>query len=323
MRRRQATRSIAILAAASVTGVYARSVNRPLRVGYLGNALPTTAELRAHDDAFRSEMRRLGWVEGSNIVYEFRFAEGVQERYIAIAREFVSMRVDLIAAMGTAAATFAKQETSTIPIVFIAAEPVEYGLVASLARPGGNLTGFGVLVDPLMGKRMQILTQAVSGIRRIAYLGMNESKSVDIAKASAKTLQRELLLAQVVERPEDLPSAISSAPSADAWLVDDYPMFTAHRGLIIELLEAQRKPTVFSSISWMREGGLMAYSADTVDMRRRAAGYVDRILRGVKPRDLPVQEPVRYLLGINLRTAHRLGITLARSVLLQADELIQ
>jgi putative ABC transport system substrate-binding protein len=130
-------------------------------------------------------------------------------------------------------------------------------------------------------------------------------------------------LSAQVAQPQDLPGAISSAPTAHAWLVDDYPMFNAHRSQIIELIEAQRKPAMYSSVSWMRDGGLLAYSADALDIWRRAAGFVDRVLRGAKPGDMPVEEPVRYLLGVNLAAARRLGIAIARDVLLQADELVQ
>lgn len=259
--------------------VRAQRRSTPLRIGYLGNLPPTSPESRAVVDAFVSELRRLGWDEPGNVIFEFRFANGMGEQFLPLARELVASKVDVIAAMTTAAATAAKKATSKIPVVFIAAEPVENGLIGSLSRPGGNLTGMSLALDALIGKRLQLLTQAVAGITRIAYLGVGEEKTVDLV--------------------------------------------SPHRAQITKLIAAQRAPAMFSALAWVREGGLLAYSEDAVDLWHRAAGYVDHILRGAKPGDLPVEEPTRFILAVNLRTARSLGITVQRTVLLQASEVIE
>ena len=249
MRRRRINVSLCSLVLATAAGVRAQADSSGARrIGYLGNLPPNSAESRAVVDAFRLEMRRLGWIEGSTVIYEFRFADGANERFAQLARDLTASRVDLIAAMTTNAAIAAKAATSTIPIVFIAGEP---------------------------------------------------------------------------ESPDELPLAIRSASHADAWLVDEYPMFNAHRARIIELIALQRKPAIYSSRAWVREGGLMAYSDDAVDMWRRAAGHVDRVLRGTKPADIPVEEPTRYILSINQKTARTLGITIDKATILRADEVLE
>lgn len=310
------------LAFAATLDSQAQPSGRPVRIGYLGSNPPDTPDRRARIDSFRSEMDLLGWTQGSRVGYEFRFAAGADERFLPLARELVAAKVDLIVAITTPAAFAAKEATATIPVVFIAADPVEYGLVDSLARPGGNLTGLAVLADALMSKRMQLLTEAVPGISRVAYLGMNEGRSVQLAQRSAKTLNLELLSVQV-ERAENLARAIGTVPRADGWLVDDYVMFSAHRRQIVELIAAQRKPAVYSLIPFVHSGGLMAYGTNLERMMRQVASYVDRILRGTKPYDLPVEQPTRLVLAVNLRTARDLGVTIARSVLLQADEVVE
>ena len=322
LQRRRVNAGISSLCLTGAFSARILSAGRPQRIGYLGNLSFTAAQPREVFVAFQTEMTRRGWVAGRNVVYEFRFADGATERFPQLARDLVAANVDLIAAMTTDAARAAKAATATIPIVFIAAEPVEYGLVASLARPGANLTGMALMIDQLLGKRMQLLTQVIPGISRVAYLGMNERKSIEIARASAEVLKLQLLLADA-QSADDIPRAVASASQADGWLVDEYPMFNANRGRIIELISAQRKPAVFSSVAWVRDGGLLGYSEDAVDTWRRAAGHVDRILRGAKPADLPVEESTRFVLSVNLQTARLLGIAIDKRLLLQANEVIE
>ena len=300
----------------------AQRTGKLVRIGYLGNDGPETQEGRRMVDAFLSEMVRIGWVEGRRVVYEFRFASGVYERFGAQAQELVAAKVDLIVATSTRCAIAAKQTTSNIPVVFIAGDPIENGLIASLARPEGNLTGLASLADPLLAKRMQLLTQAVPGIARVAYLGVNETRTVQVVQATAKALKVELLLAHA-QGPDDVARAIRSGARADAWLVDTYEIFNSQRTRIVELIAAQNQPAIYSQIPWVHAGGLMAFAASLEDMHRRAAGYVDRLLRGAKPADLPVEEPREFVLAVNLKTAHGLGIKLARSVMLQASEVIE
>ena len=296
--------------------------DRVRRIGYLGNVSPVAAEPRERVDAFRAAMRERGWSEGTDLRYEFCFADGNPNRFAGFMRELVALKVDLIAAMTTDAALAAQDATSTIPIVFIAAKPVEYGLVASLRRPERNLTGVVEVVDLLLNKRIQLFVQALPAIARLAFLTTNPPGAAGRTQAAANALGLELVVAQC-RAADDLPRALESAAArADAWLVDDDALFDAHRARIVDAIAGQRKPAMYASPAWVRAGGLMAYAADEIDMLRRAADYADRILRGARPAELPVEEPTRFVLAMNLKTARQLGVALADSVLLQADEVI-
>jgi putative ABC transport system substrate-binding protein len=270
-------------------------------------------------------MRRFGWVEGENLTYDFRFANGDASLYKGFAQELVRAKFDLIAAMNTGAATAAKIASSEIPIVFVAEAPVENGLVKSLRSPGGNATGVSLMLGALVGKRIQILTQAVNGIKRLAYLGVGEQRTIDVARTAATALGVSLMPIDALPNGVsfELPQAIAQGAGADAWLVDDYAAFYSQRSQIFELIAAQRKPAMYTVPYWVKEGGLLAYAQDTVALFSSAAGHVDRILRGAKPSDLPVEEPTKFVFAVNLQTARALGITIPGSVLLQANEIIQ
>ena len=267
-------------------------------------------------------MRQLGWVEGGNFSYEFRFANGDAKLYAGFARELVAARVDVIAAMNTPAAVAARNATADIPIVMVAEQPVEYGLIESLQRPGGNVTGVSLALLPLIPKRVQILTQAVSGIRRIAYLGVGVERNVEAVRTAANALGVDVI-ALDARASSDLATAIGQGARADAWLVDDYPLFYPQRSQIFNSIAAQRKAAMYTVPYWVKEGALFAYAQDTDALFSRAAGYVDRILRGRRPSELPVEEPTHFVFVVNLITARSLGLTLPRSILLQATELIQ
>jgi putative ABC transport system substrate-binding protein len=306
----------------------AQPSRKTVRVGFLGPAVPDNDGRELFGD-FRSAMERLGWVEGSRLQYVLGLPgeaagnpESTEARIAATAQKLVAAKVDLIVAMSTPCATGAKSATATIPIVFLAGEPVENGLVASLARPGSNVTGVTYHADSLSDKRMQLLKQAFPAIRRMAYLTPIEGKAYRAAQIAAKKLDVEVSLA-VVERAEDLERVFNAAPQADAWIIEDYSMFVPLKERIVGLVASSRKPAVYGDRYWVEAGGLMAYSDDRADWPRRVAALVDRVLRGARPAELPVDQPTRFLLVINRKTARALDVTIAQSVMVQADEVIE
>ena len=301
------------------------------RIGYLApNVVTANARLF---EAFRQGLRDLGYVEARNLLIEVRSAEGKSERLAASAAELVALKVDVIvSAGGTLAALAAKQATRTIPIVFVSVgDPVTSGLVSSLARPGGNVTGLSLLFPDLVGKCLQQLKQAVPGVSRVAVLSQpgavperTEQDILDGAEAAAKALNVRL---QFVEArgPSDFDRAFSDMTKAraDALTVLSTPVFAGAARRLGDLASKHRLPTAFSFREYVDAGGLMSYGPNLADLSRRAATYVDRILTGAKPSDLPVEQPTKFELVINLKTAKALGRTIPRSLLLRADEVIQ
>ena len=321
-------RALAMVGAgyAMTTMLGAQPAGKTAYVGFLGPVVPD-AQGRELFNMLRSEMERLGWAEGSHIEYVLRLPGGFVNRDLAstrtaaLAQELVAARVGLIIAMSTPCARAAKSATATIPIVFLAEDPVETGLVASLARPTGNATGVTYHIDSLLAKRTQLLTQAVGGIRRIAFLGP-DGTLYHTAQTAGKALNVELILVRV-ERAEEIESAFSSAPEVDAWMIEDYSTFVPHIARIVELVAKAKKPAIYGDKEYVLAGGLMSYTDDRENWPRHVASFVDRILRGAKPAELPVLEPARFLLAINQKAAHSLGINIASSVMLQADEVIE
>jgi putative ABC transport system substrate-binding protein len=272
-------------------------------------------------------------VEGRNIVTEIRSAEGKPERLPALAAELIALKVDVIvAAGGTSAALAAKQATKTIPIVFPAADdPVTSGLVASLARPGGNLTGLALLSPELVGKCLEQIKEAVPWVSRVAVLWQPgtapERAEKDIlqeADLAAGALGLRLPLVRA-RGPEDFPRAFAEIKrrQADALTVLSSPVFVAERRRIAELAIKNRLPTVFAFRSYVDAGGLMSYGPNIADLFRRAATYVDKILKGAKPADLPVEQPTTFELAVNLKTAKALGLTIPSSMLGRATHVIE
>ncbi len=299
------------------------------RIGYLAGSLAAAPHV---PEAFLQGLRDLGYVEGRNVVIEYRSAEGKLERLPALAAELVALKVDVIVASGTLAALAAKQATSTLPIVFSpAADPVGSGLVTSLARPGGNVTGLSVLAPELVGKRLELLTQAVPGVTRVAALwqpgAFGERTEKDILKR-AEVAARELgVQLQFVEArgPADFDRAFSDMTRARGGALTVFPsnMFNSERRRLVDLAAKNRLPAVYGVREVVDAGGLMAYGPNLADLYRRAATYVDKILRGAKPADSPVEQPTKYELVINLKTAKALGLTIPPSLLGRADEVIQ
>jgi len=306
---------------------YAQPQGKVWRIGILETVSP---ELNAANlDAFQQGLRELGYVEGRNFVIEYRSADGRSERFPSLAAELVGLKVDLIVTRGTPASLAAKRATRTIPVVMAnAGEPVETGLVISLARPGGNVTGLSSLTVRLEAKRLGLLRELVPGITRIAALYNMSSpanppqwKEIETA-ARSLSVQPQLL---DVRKPEDFGPAFDAATRqrADGLIVGQEGLLQANRKLIVQLAAEHRLPAIYRSKEFIEVGGLMAYGPSYPDLYRRAATYVDKILKGAKPGDLPVEQPTKFELIINLKTAKTLAITIPQSLLLRADEVIQ
>ncbi len=299
------------------------------RIGYLSINLAANPHLR---EAFLQGLRDLGYVEGRDVVIEDRSAEGKLERFPALAAELVALKVDVIVAPGTPQALAAKQATRTIPIVFTAAfDPVTDGLVTSLARPGGNVTGLATLSSELVGKNLEQLKQAVPGVSRVAILwqpgGMGERTEKDMLKGVEVTARALGVRPQFVEArgPADFDRAFSEMTRARAGTltVVGSSMFVSERRRLVDLAAKHRLPAVYAQRAYVDVGGLMSYGPDVADLFRRAATYVDKILRGARPADLPVEQPTKFELVINLKTAKALGLTIPQSLLLRADQVIE
>jgi putative ABC transport system substrate-binding protein len=298
------------------------------RIGLLGNDPVGGAHLL---EAFRQGLRDLGYVEGRNVVIEYRWAEGKFERLPALTAELVELKVDVILATTVLTAVVAKQAIKTIPIVFFAAaDPIRSGLVTSLARPGGNVTGLSVLSPELIGKRLELLKQAVPGIRRVAVLwepdGGGERTDKDMLKRAEVAGQALGVRPQYVEArgAADFDSAFSdmTRAHADALTVLPSPMFfNERRG--VDLAAKHRLPAGYPWREGADAGGLISYGPSIADLYRRAATYVDKILKGAKPGDLPIEQPTKFELMINLKTAKALGLTIPQSLLRQADQVIE
>jgi len=295
------------------------------RIGFLSTD-PLPAQLW---EALLDGLRERGYSEGRNLVFERRFSEGHAERFPALAAELVQLRVDCIIVPTTPAALAAKHATQTIPIVMTTAiDPVGGGLVASLARPGGNLTGLSVLAPELSGKRLELLQEVVPGTTRVAVL-WNAANPANAAawhetQAAAGALGLRLH-AQEVRDAQDLESAFARMAQAhpEALLVLEDALINMHRPQIAEFVTQQHLPSVFVHREWVVAGGLMSYGPSLPDLFRRAATYVDKLLKGAKPADLPVEQPMKFELVINLKTAQALGLTIPPSVLFQADEVMR
>jgi putative tryptophan/tyrosine transport system substrate-binding protein len=283
-----------------------------------------------HLRAFLGRLRELGYVEGQNLVVERRAAEGQRERLPVLAAELVALKVDVILAGPLEPPRAAKQATRTIPIVAPVMDPAEPGLVESLARPGGNLTGLRTAVDwQIDGKRLQILKEVAPGISRVAVLHQTPPTVRSFSAASGELESAARVLGVTlhpvgVERPEQLEGAFAAMTQqrADAVYVLENPLSWAHRRAIAAYAAKARLPAIYGLREYAEAGGLMAYGVNILDLFRRAADYVDRVLKGAKPADLPVEQPTKFELVINLRTSKALGLMIPQSVLALADEVI-
>jgi putative ABC transport system substrate-binding protein len=295
-------------------------------IGYLGSS--TLSAMSQWTASFVQRLRELGWVEGRNVAIEYRWAEGRAERAAEIAAEFVRLKVDVIVTYGTPPTLAAKQATSAIPIVFaLAGDPVGTGLVASLARPGGNVTGLSVQLTESLGKRLELLREAVPGLRRLAILGNVGNPftvlEIEEVQAAARTLGLEVHTAEIRRAQDIAPAFVTLRGRTDAIYVSTDPLVLTNLTRINTLALGSQLPTIYTSREYVEAGGLMSYGPNYPDLWRRAADYVDKILRGAKPNDIPVEQPTKFDLIINLTTAKTLGLTIPESFLLRADEVIE
>jgi ABC-type uncharacterized transport system substrate-binding protein len=279
-------------------------------------------------DALRRGLAELGWVEGQTILIEWRYAEGRSERYPALIAELIRLKVDLIVAGGgTPGAQAAKHATSTIPIVTpVVGDPVASGLVSSLARPGGNVTGLSMLNTEISTKRVELLREVLPKIERVAVLHDPAADTPDVGatQAAARSLGLRLQVL-TVGRPEEFLGAFEAARNAgaEALIVLASPVFNTYRRRLVDLAAQSRLIAVYEHQEFPYSGGLMSYGPNLVDMNRRAAKYIDKILKGAKPADLPVEQPTVFELVINMKTAKTLGLTIPPSVLARTDRVIQ
>jgi putative tryptophan/tyrosine transport system substrate-binding protein len=295
----------------------------------IGVLSPLSSASAAHLEAFRAGLRELGYVEGRNITIELRFAEGVIERLPELATELVALNPAVIVAGSPPAALAAHNVTRKIPIVINSSEnPVVLGLAASLARPGGNITGFWWDDEGLTGKRFDLLKEAVPGTTRVGIiLNPNDASDKNVLKSLPAVTRALDLTVRVLEvrTQTEFESAFLTAAREDlqALQISLAPMFFSHRAMLATLAANARLPAVFGMREFARVGGLMSYGASLPDIYRRLAGFADKILKGTSPADLPIQRPIKFELVINLKIAKALGLTISESLLLRADEVIE
>jgi putative ABC transport system substrate-binding protein len=324
MERRRFIEVIAGGLLAAPLAAKAQEAGKVARIGVLNSGSPPAPFV----ESFKQGLRELGYVEGRNISIEYRWAEGRDERLPGLAADLVRLKVDVIVASSQAAVA-AKQATTAIPIVMpIITDPVRLGLVASLARPGGNVTGFATQNDELPGKWMELVKETLPKVSRVAVLFQptyDGGVQLKASEAAARSLGMRLH-ALKVERPDDFVTAFAEVRKnrAEALIVSSSGLFYVHRTRLVEFAAKHRVPTIYHQSEFVvGSGGLMSYGPDFHDLFRRSATYVDKILKGAKPGDLPVQQPTKFELVINLKTAKALGLTIPPSLLQRADEVMQ
>ena len=304
----------------------AHKAANPPRVGYLFTS--KQSEGQSLWEACREGLRELGYTEGRDVILEPRWTEGQQERLPGLVRGLLDLDVAVLVTAATPASLAAKAATNTTPIVFVAvADPVSVGLVASLAHPGGNVTGLSLLTSDLNGKRLELLREIVRRISRVAILMNPDNASNMIFLEQTQLAAQKFgieLDASNARRPDDVEKAFAAAEAqhVDALIVFDDPVLWSYRTQIVSLASAQKLPTMYGYSDFVNEGGLISYGPDRPDQYRRTAIYVDKILRGTKPADLPVEQPVKFELIVNRKTAASLGLSLPPSIEVRADKVV-
>ena len=315
------------IAFAGPVRVDAQQTSKIPRIGYLAGA--TQAVAGHFVEAFKQGLRELGYVEGKTYVLELRYAEGKSERLPELARELVGRKVDVIVSGNDAATAAIKRETQTIPIVMgTSIDPVGTGFVANLARPGGNITGLSIISSELNGKRLALLREVVPGLSRVALLWNPDVRGalLDYKETEAAARSQHLELQSIeISRNDDFERAFASMTSqhAQAFILTPNPVALSNRDQITSLARRNRLPSMYAQEEYVHAGGLMSYGPSTHESFRRAATYVDKILKGAKPADLPVEQPTKFKLLIDLRTAKALGLAIPPSLIQRADEVIQ
>ena len=307
----------------------AQQAGKMFRIGFLDPS--TAAGSAVLLDAFRQELRKLGWTEGKNITIEYRFAEQKPDRLPKLAAELVHLKVDLIVVASTPASLAAKGATAAIPIVMASVpDPVAAGLVASLAQPGGNVTGLSSLSPELNTKRLEILNDAIPNLISVGLLwlsgaGMGQDLQRKELRPAAAALKLKLEEIETQADPKGLERAFQTLKSKqlNAFITTSNTPFFAERKLIVELASKYRLPAIYTQKEFVVHGGLMSYGVDAIELRRRAAVYVDKILKGAKPADLPIQQPTNFEFIINLKAAKQIGLTIPNRVLERANQVIQ
>jgi putative ABC transport system substrate-binding protein len=298
------------------------------RIGYLSGTSRSASLHRT--EAFRQGLRELGYVEGKNISIAYRFAEGNPDRLLALAAELVGLKVDIIVTAGGIVTRAVKEADSTIPIVMTnEGDPVGSGFVASLARPGGNITGLSTFAPELSGKRLELLKEIIPKLSRVAVFGTStlpdNAQRLREVELAAKTFGVKLQYLDILARKDTEPAfraAVKGRADAILWQVAG-GIANAHRTQILQLAVKSRLPAIYQNSAWVDAGGLMTYSPSATDLDRRAATYVDKILKGTKPADLPVQQPTKFEFIINLKAAKQIGLTIPPNVLVRADRVIK
>jgi putative ABC transport system substrate-binding protein len=297
------------------------------RIGFLIAASPSAIATRI--EAFRQGLRELGYVEGKDIVIEWRYAEGKLDRLPALAAELVRLKVEVIVTSGPAGTRAAKEVTNTIPIVMANdADPVGSGVVASLARPGGNITGLSSLAPEISGKRLELLKEIIPTLSRVAILGTStrpgHAQALREVELAAGAFGVKLQYLDVLD-PKDIETAFRAASKerAEAVLALGSPVFVLHRKQLADLAVKNWLPAIYDRREFVDDGGLLSYGVSLNDLHRRSATYVDKILKGAKPADLPVEQPTKFELVINLKTAKQIGLTIPPNVLSRADKVIK
>lgn len=324
MRRREFLAAGLGVLAAPVRGAAQPAPKLP-RVGFLFSFTPASG--RHLWDACRRGLRELGYVEDRTIVLLPRWSDGQHHRLPELAAELVRLKVDVIVAAATPASQAVQAATSSIPIVIVAvAEPVRAGLVKNLGRPGGNLTGLSLLTPELSGKRLELLAEVLRTVPRVAVLTNPDNFSHVVFLEETRTAGERLgipLQKLEARNPDGIRQALQGGGGAAALIVFDDPVLWSHRQLIVELAASRRTPAMYGYSEFVDEGGLMSYGPDRIDLYRRTAGYVDRILRGARAGDLPIEQPTKFELVVNRKTANALGLTLSQAVLLRASRVIE
>ena len=303
---------------------------QPARIHRIGMLIPTSASFNsARVEALRQRLRQLGYVEGKNIVIEYRYTEGKSERYPDLAAELVQLKVDVIVTIGPGATLAAKKASATIPIVFTsAADPVGTGLVSSLAQPGANITGLSLMVPDLDGKRLELLKEAFPKVAQVAFLwesgGTRRNLPLTDMEAAAKALTLKLL-SLPVRSLDDFEGAFARGKKerAQALITTTGGLINTQQRRVLDFAAKNRLPAIYHYSEFVEAGGLMSYGPDNTDIWRRAADFVDKILKGAKPGDLPIEQPKKFEFIINLNAAKQIGLTIPSNVLVRADRVIR
>ena len=321
---------VLLLVSLAVVSVHLADAQQPPKkplIGVLVAGSPSSMESRIN--AFQKRLRELGYKEGQNIVVEYHYAEGNYNRLTAIATDLVRSNANVIVTWAIPVTQVVKNATNTIPIVMAGGgNPVETGLVESLSKPGGNITGLATIQNELTGKRLELLKEAVPKISRVAFVfnpeGQVPTQGYEPLKGFAQSLKISLEPLEI-RKPNEIDKAFAAIPKSrvDGLLLESDPVFNTNRQKVIALTAKNRLPAMYPERRWAEDGGMMAYGTDLIEVANRAAIFVDKILKGAKPADLPVEQPTKFELAINLKTAKQIGVTIPQSVLFRADRVIK